>query len=101
MELIPAGLGGDKNGGAGAESEFSGVVVGQNLELLNRIDGRENANATGSQFVVVISVEDPVGGVGARAANRERERPAGGDFTARAAVDEAVGIGLLRGAGRQ
>ena len=69
MELIPAGLGGDKNSRAGAESKFSRVIVSQNLELLNRIDGGQDTNATGGQFVVVVAIQDPVGGVGPRAAD--------------------------------
>src|SRR5258708_13029106 len=71
------------------------------MEFLDAIEARGNADTAGSKFVVVIAVEQPVGAVGAGAANRERVRAAGGNFAAGAAIEKAARIGFLRGAWRE
>src|SRR5258708_18399507 len=71
------------------------------MEFLDAIEARGNADTAGSKFVVVIAVEQPVGAVGAGAANRERVRAACGNFAAWAAIDKAARIGFLRGAWRE
>src|SRR5579863_4613242 len=82
-------------------SVFRRVVVGQNLEFLNRIDPRENSDAARRQFVVVHPIQQPVRRVRPRAADRQRERPARRNFAVRAAREEAVRIRLLHSARRQ
>ena len=99
VETVAAALRGDEDGGPGASAVLRGVVVGQNLEFLNVVDGRESADTTGGELVVVDAVEKPVRAVGTRAADREREGAAGGDLAARSGGEEAVRIGLGRGAG--
>src|SRR6202051_3382181 len=99
MEGVAAGLGGNEDSWSRACAEFRGVVVGEHLEFVNGIDGGENADAAGGQFVVVVAVEQPVGTVGAGAADRERKRPTGRDFAACGVRKEPVGIGFRHGAG--
>src|SRR4029077_20689349 len=47
-----------------ASSVLRGVVIGKNLDLLNRVDRREDRNAPRSQLIVVDPVNQPVRRVG-------------------------------------
>src|SRR5580692_7295689 len=99
MEVVGAGFRGDQHGGSGACAVLGGVVVGQNFEFLNVIDRGKSADTSGCQFVVVYAIQDPVGAVRARAADREREGAARGHFTAGGGREKAIGVRLRRCAG--
>ena len=71
VHLVRPALGGDENGGTGALSVLGGVVVFQNLEFLDVVDGREDSNAAFVELVVVVTVEHPVGALLARSTNRK------------------------------
>jgi len=101
MEIVVAGFCGDKNGWSRARAVFSGIVVSENFEFLDGIDRGKNSDTAGSQFVVVVAVEEPVGAVGAGAADGKREGAARGDFAAGGAVEKAVVVSFLRGARRE
>src|ERR1035438_2329282 len=104
MNLVGAGLGRHQNRGPGALSILGRVVVGKDLEFLNVVDGRENSDPAFVELIVIVAVEQPVGALFARSANREREGTAGGSFATGGAVEETVGIGRLsraRGEGRE
>ena len=101
VELVASRFRGDQNRRAAARSPFRRVVVGEDLELLDRVDRRQNRDGAGRQFVVVVAIQQPIGAIGARAAHRQRIRAARGRFAARAAIEKAVRIGFLRGARRQ
>ncbi len=64
------------------------------------IEGK-NRYAAAGEFVIVVAIEQPIGGIGARTADGERERTTSGHFAARATVKEAAGTGFLCGAGRK
>jgi hypothetical protein len=99
VNVVGAGFCGDEHRRSGARAVFRRVGVGENLELLNVVDRRENADATRSQFVVVDAIEKPVGAVGTRAAYREREGTTRGHLAVTAGSEKAVGVGLGRRAG--
>ena len=80
VKVVGAAFGGHQHRGSGAGAVLRGVVIGQNFELLNVVDGGEGADTAGGQFVVVDAIEKPVGAVGAGAADGEGEGTAGGDF---------------------
>ena len=96
---VGSGFCGYKHRRTRARAIFRRVVVGENLEFLNGIDGRQDSDAAAGELVVVIAVEQPVGALRSRSADGEREGSAGGNFAAGAAVEEAVGIGFLGGSG--
>src|ERR1700722_7111253 len=95
MELIASRFGGHQNSGPAARSPFRRIIVGEDLEFLDRVDRRQNRNGSGRQLIVVVAVQQPIGAVGGGPAPRKRKRTARGPFTARPAIKEAVGIGLL------
>src|SRR5579862_2243985 len=101
MEVVTAGLGSDQDGGTRARAPFGGIVVGENLELLDGVDGWQDGDAAGGQLIVVVAVKQPIGAIGAGSAHRKREGSAGGDFAAGTSIEKAAGIGFLDGAGGQ
>src|SRR6266849_674553 len=86
---------GHQYGRAGPRSILRGVVVREDLELLNGIDRRQNPDPPCRQFIVVVAVQQPVCAVGARSADGKRKRPTRGYFAAWTAVEEAIGIRFL------
>src|SRR5579871_3617667 len=69
VQLVSSRLALDQNGRTRAGSELGRVVVRENLEFLNRIDRRQNADTAGGEFVVVHAVEEPVRALRARSAD--------------------------------
>src|ERR1700687_4780920 len=64
MKTIASGLRRKQHCWPRASSVLRGVVIGQNLKLLNRVDRREDRNASRCQLVVVNPVDQPVRSVG-------------------------------------
>ena len=95
---VGSGFCGHKHRRTRARAIFRRVVVGENLEFLDGVDGRQDSDSAAGELVVVIAVEQPVGALRSRSTYGERVGSAGGDFAAGAAVEEAVGIGFLGGA---
>src|SRR5580700_7663078 len=69
VEVIRAGFSCDQDGGPCARAVLGGVVVGQNLEFLNVVNRRKSPDTARRQFVVVHAIQNPIGAVGARAAD--------------------------------
>src|SRR5580658_8122985 len=101
VKVVGPGFCGDQHGRSGAGPVLGGVVVSQNLEFLNVIDRGKSSDAAGSQFVVVHTIQDPVGAVGTRAANGEREGAARGDLAAGSRSEKAIGVRLRRCSGSE
>ena len=79
-----------------------GVVVGQNLEFLNVVDGGKGADTAGGEFIVVDAIEEPIGAVGAGTADGQGEGAAGGDLAGGGVgIEETTGTSLGGGAGGQ
>src|SRR5271154_3127062 len=97
MEVVGSGFRGQQNRWSCARAVFGGIVVGQNLEFLNGVDGRKNGDTAGGQLVVVDAINQPVRAVRTRTADGKRERTARGNFAARCAGEEAVRVGFGRG----
>ena len=100
-KLIASRFRGHQNRRPTARSPFRRVVVSENLEFLDGIDGRQNRNGAGRQFVIIVAIQQPIRAVGARPTHRKRIRPARGRFAARPAIKKAVRVGLLSYARRQ
>src|SRR5271170_534713 len=101
MKVVGTGFCRNQHGGSRPGPVFGGVSVGQNLELPNVIDRRENADTPSSQFVIVDAIQQPVCAVRTGAANRQRKRSACGYLTAGSRSEETAGIGLCRSAGSE
>src|SRR5258708_12018350 len=98
MKVVRSGLGGHQERWPRARSVLRGIVVRQNLELLNVVNGRQNSDSTTRQFVVVRAIQEPIGAVRAGTRNRQGKRTARRHFAARASVEKAVGVRFLHGA---
>src|SRR6266478_891424 len=96
VESVGSRFRGDQHRRARPRSVLRRVVIGEDLELLNGINRRQNSDAACRQFVVVVAVQEPIRAVCARSAHGKRKRPPRGDFAAGTAVKEAVGIRFLR-----
>ena len=75
MKLVRTRLRGYQDGWTRARPPLCRVVVGQNLELLDGVNRRQDRDAACSQLVVVIAIEQPVRALGSRAPNREGVSP--------------------------
>src|SRR5882762_5589810 len=95
MELVRSRFRGDQHGRARTGAVLSRVVVGQNLEFLDGVNRRQNRNAAGGEFVVVVPIEQPVRALGARSADRKGIGTAGGDLAAGTAIEETIRVGFL------
>src|SRR5580700_10525598 len=69
VEIVGAGFSGDQYCGSGAGAVLGGVVVGQNFEFLNVVNRGKSPDTSGRQFVVVYSIQNPIGAIGTRAAD--------------------------------
>src|SRR5579863_9786526 len=94
MKLVGSRLRRDQHGRAGAFSPFRRVVVGEHLELLDGVDGREDGDAALIKLIVVVAIEHPIGTLGAGSTDGQRKRSARGSFAACRSVEETVGIGF-------
>ena len=92
MKVVGTGFCRDQHGGARAGSVFGGVGVGQNLELLNVIDRRENADTASSQFVIVDAIQQPVRAVGTGATDGQRKGPRAATSLLAAEVKKLLGF---------
>ena len=101
VKLVGTGFGGDQDSWPPAGSIFRGIVEGQHLELLDRVDGRKNCNGARRKFVIVGTVEQPIGCVLARAAYRQRITAADRCLISGSSVELAEGIRRLSGRRRQ
>ena len=101
VKLVRPRFGRHKHGRTRAGSVLRGIVIRQNLELLDGIERRQDRNAAGGQFIVVFAIEQPVGAVGARAADRQREGAARRYLAAGAGSEKAVRVGFGSRAGSQ
>ena len=64
MKIVGTRLSGYQHRGSRTRAVLRGVVISQDLEFLDGVDGRQNRNAARGQFVVVIAIEQPVGALG-------------------------------------
>src|SRR5580658_1060470 len=69
VEIVGAGFRGDQYCGSSAGAVFGGVIVGQNFEFLNVVNRGKSPDTARRQFVVVYAIQNPIGAVGARAAD--------------------------------
>src|SRR6266550_4250739 len=95
MEIVASGLGGYQHGWTRARAVFCRVVVGKNFELLNGIDRGQNRDAAGSEFVIVIAIQQPVRTLGTRSTHGKGISSTGRNFATCTAIEEAVRVGLL------
>src|SRR5271155_4455398 len=66
VQLVGARFCGNQHGRTRARTVFRRVVIGQNLEFLDGVDGRQNCNSARAELVVVDVIEQPVGALHAR-----------------------------------
>jgi hypothetical protein len=75
VELVGARFRGHQNSRAAARPPFRRIVVSEDLEFLDGIDRRQNRNGAGSEFVVIVAVQQPIGAVGARSPTESEKEP--------------------------
>src|SRR5258708_3712305 len=101
MKLIRTRFCGYKNGWACASAELRRIVVGENLEFLDGIDGGQNGDTAAGKFIVVDAVQKPICALGARTADGKGVGSTGRDFAAWSAIEETTRVRLLRRTGRE
>jgi hypothetical protein len=91
VEVVLAGLAADQHRRAAAAAVLGLVVVRQHLELADRVDVGQDADAAGGELVVVDTVVEPVVGVLTHPLGRYGHAAAVGHLAARALGQEAAG----------
>src|SRR5271156_2776775 len=78
VKIVGTGFCRQQHRGSRPGPVLSRVCISQNLELLNVVDRRVNADTASSQLVIIDAIQQPVRTVRARAADRQRKRTACG-----------------------
>src|SRR5439155_22419446 len=60
VEAVAAGFRRHQHSGTRASTVFGRVVIGEDFEFLDGIDRRYDRNAACGEFVIVVSVEQPI-----------------------------------------
>ena len=92
VKVVGPGFCGDQHGWSGSGAVFGGVGVGQDLELLNVIDGGKNGDAAGGQLVVVDAIQQPVVLLGREPPTDSEKEPRAATSLLAAEVKKLLGL---------
>src|SRR5437867_12554987 len=97
MEGVAAGFCRNQHCWTCASTIFRRVVVGKDFEFLDGIDRRYDRNAACGEFVIVVSIENPIRPFRAESTTRNRLSARGAHSPPGPTIEEPVRMGFLCG----